>query len=442
MFSSKKDDCRFTPVKKLECNRLLYLTERSNSGDVILTSLTEIKYHFSMLLDPMKCYQSIQLLNKIAQRQHFSVITEYYDNIFKMINNASTISDILRQKNQNQSVLSASEIVNQCLNLVDKIASFPSFFLIIEEIKLDHIKQLYDLLPNEVAFKALGKLLVLKIDFAKQIINLGIDKIVEKITELDLPLFIWFLGSFAYFSDLNELMLPFYEEFIINNSTSQNETIRKFCYDALYILISNSTEMCNYIKNLDLMTSIFKITPVSQACAKKYIKLASLLLSSEITVFLKSGDGAEELISVLQACFKEEVGLAVLASEALILIVRMGFLSILTSNRIDDTLFSFTRGAYSFKEKQSAMKALCFLFLSSDMQSQIRYLSLGFADIVSMAVDMGDSELHSVGIASLQQMMSISNINPDIYTIKASISEILELLSLEEYDQVVPPCSY
>lgn len=440
MFISTKEECQLTPIKKAEYNRRLNLSERSNSGDIVLVSSTEIKYIFLMLLDPLKCYNSIQRLNKIAQRHHFTVIKEYYDNIFFMIRNANSISETLRQKFPNQPVISASEIINQCLALVLKIASFPlNYFLIIDEIELEHIKYLYDLLPNEIAFKILGKLLVENIDFAKHIINLGIESIEEKITELNTPLFIYFLGSFAYFPDLNEIMLPFYEEYIINTSTSQNETIRRYSYDALSILIPNSPEMCSWIQNLPIMTSIFKITPVSQLCAKKYIELAYILLKNKITTFLSAGNGFEELIDVLHTCFKDETGLAVLASKVLILLVQLGFLSFLIDYRIDDTLFSFSSGYYIFKEKESAMKTLCILFLNSDRSTKIRYLSRGFADIVLIAIEMGGSELHEIGIHALLELIAISNDEPDFDSLKVSISQILEKLSLEEYDQIVPP---
>ena len=210
MFFSSKAENQLTPIKKLDCSQLLHLSEieRSNSGDIILVSSSEISFHFSMLLDPLKCYHSIQFLNKIAQKQRFSVIKNYYDNIFIMIHNANSISETLRLRVPNQPILSPTEIVNQCLSLIDKIASFPPFF-IKNEIKPKHIKFLYNLLPNETAFKSLGKLLALDVEFAKYIINLGIDKIAAKITELNLSLFIWFLGSFAYFPELSHFMLPF-----------------------------------------------------------------------------------------------------------------------------------------------------------------------------------------------------------------------------------------
>lgn len=441
LFTSKKD-CQLTPVKKVECNRLVSLSEmeRSNSGDITLVSSTEIAYHFSMLADPLKCYYSIQRLNKIAQRQRFSVIREYYDNIFYMISNANLISENIHQRVPNQPILPASEIINQCLTLIDKIASFQSFYLIIEEIKLKHITFLYELLPNELAFKTLGKLLVLNIEFAKHIIDLGIENIEEKITELNTPLFIWFLGSFAYFPDLNEFMIPFYEEYIINNSISQNETIRKFSYDALAILTTSSKEFCEWIESSEIITSIFKITPVSQACAKKYIELANVFLSNEITVFFKEGNGGDELLSVLIMCFDDDTGLAVPASKVLTLLVRLGYLSSLIDNRVDDMLFDFVSGSSSFKEKESAMKTLCFLFLNSDKQTQIRYLSLGITDVVSTSIEMGNNELHCLGIAVLQQMIHISNEENEYESLKSSISELLDMLSVEEYDQVAPPC--
>ncbi|KAK8885960.1 hypothetical protein M9Y10_041419 [Tritrichomonas musculus] len=443
MFFSTKNQGQRTPKKKIDYAPFLRLSEveRSNSGDITLVSSTKISFHFSMLLDPLKCYHSIQCLNKIAQTQRFSVIKKYYDNIFIMIKNANSISETLRLRLPNQPILPPSEIINQCLSLIDKIASFSPFFLMKEEIRPKHITFLYNLLPNETAFKALGKLLVLNIDFAKHIINLGIDKIASKITELNLPLFIWFLGSFAYFPDLSQYMLPYYEEYIVKNSVSQNEFIRKFCYDALAILVKYSSEMCVWISSSPIINTIFTISPTSAACAKKYIELADDFLTIGMTSFLKEENTVNTLISVLQMCFTDSFGLAMIASKVLISLVRLGFLSILISSRIDDALFKFVFGDASFKEKEAAMKILCVLFISSPKQTKIRYLSLRFTDIVSDAIELGDSELHSYGVTSLHHLIIISNEEDDYETLKISIQEMLDMLSLEEYDQIIPPCA-
>ncbi|OHT11544.1 hypothetical protein TRFO_18997 [Tritrichomonas foetus] len=478
--------------------------ERCNSANVILSSSCEISLFFSRLKDPYHCVHAILRLNKIAQRQRFTVLEKYFDNIFSMIRSAPSIIESLNARgNQNEIsmkrriplpstsihahplpnnnfqfsqnnhlinqnainqshqlnscnyyspssqsnsmstmftnsqnklvVLTTNDIVTQCLQLVDRVSSFPIFFLK-NQVTVKHITELYNLLPNELAFKALGKLVVLNSEFPAHLIHLGIDNLITKITEKQLPYLIWLLGSFAMFPELNHLMLTYYEKLILKNSISPDENLRKYCYDALALLATESSEMCEWISRHAIFDSIFTISPSNEACAHKFLDLCYAFLKNGVTSFVANSILPKALNVALQGNYSNP-SLANVACNIIDVLVHLGFLSILFEHRIEDTIFDFMNDCHTFGEKQAAMRVLLLLFVAAPYQIRVRLASRGIAEIISTAIEVGDLETHAIGFQALKELIILSN--EDQYaSLQVSIQEMLDSLSIEEYNEI------
>ena len=404
--------------------------------NVFLSSTSEISFYFSQLKNmqqPNVCIGAISKLSSIISRNRFSVIDFYFDNLFFVIKNATEIAE--NMQNVSPHFLIAEQIVDVCLNLLNQIASFPRFF-INEQVKLRHITELYNLLPHENAYKALGKLLVINQEFAFHVIQLGIDKIFKVTTEDKYPLFIWFLGSFAMFPELNQLMAQFYEKYILMNCTSPSEKIRKYCYNAINLMISESADVCKWISNYPTFNSMFQIVPTSQDCAKNFLDMIQTFLKNGVSSFLINNSGI--LASFLCSSIKENDQISICASNIILLIAQLGFSSILIENQVEIALLNFLTGKNysSFNANQAAMKAICFIFASSPYNVKTNLVSHNIEDIVSTAIETGDPVLHFYGLCALHELVMLSKEDQYSYILE-NINDIIEQLSVDEYDEIM-----
>ena len=443
MLTKKSEDINFEsiPISQFKLFDLLKIQESrlELSRNVDMPSLREVQFYFDILLDPNRGISALQQLYHISLNMRFSIKEQYFTNLLQLTKNLFNGCPIenIQSENDDQSSLSPEEIKEMCLRLIYTMVSFPRFYVNQSEIKLHHITDLYNLLPDPLAFKILGKLICFNVEIATHVVNLGIDRIITYITEDNAPLFIYFLGSIATFQQLNSSMIQFYDAFIIHNSISSNDTIRKYSYDAISLLCRNSIEMLQYISQHELFLSIFTIPPETRSTLIKLIELITILLKHEITHFLKNNPNCI-VFEVLTQCFSDTYQLADRAVPIIYLLMKFGFMDQLLNSKIDETIYQLVFASIPFQQKEAAMKAACLFFINSVREYKVKYFNMGLIEILKQALDNHDfeSELHKIAFCAFRQLVNLSNENSGNEELQNCVESIVEVLNPDEFAEI------
>ncbi|OHS98696.1 hypothetical protein TRFO_08665 [Tritrichomonas foetus] len=442
---------------------------RSMSRDIFLSAASEIKIHFQRLSNEEECEDALQKLLFISQQQRFTINTNHIDTIFQILLNSSSSP-------LNSMIIINDPLLNQSFHLIYQISTFQHFF-IERGFEKKHILILHQLLPHELAFKTLANILSLNSEFISYFLQLGFDSFIDKIDDQNLPLFIWFLGCFACYPELNSRLIPLYKKYVFSDLIESSPELQKHKLNVLSILLDqgnkgliflNSAESsinaslnlnCNLamqiekyatpneesieemcLERIDFISLFNRIFPRND-CLKQFIEFITVFLSSpERLIAIKTSKLCESFIShefadVLQRCFA--FGNDDVIEETIKL---LGFLSqnefhhFVYENDLQKYIILIIDGDYSFHIKKAAIKALCKLFSHVQKQYQDELIENGICDAISLAFNVDDESLRKYGMNALGCILqSHQNSACD-----ETIAEVLYMLNNDEYDKLQP----
>ncbi|KAH0803287.1 uncharacterized protein GO595_004023 [Histomonas meleagridis] len=222
---------------------------------------------------------------------------------------------------------------------------------------------------------------------ASYIIMLGFDNIVSMITPNLTPLFIWFLGSFAFFPELNEQMLPYYQHFFINGALSKEGILQKYGFDSLSILAKNSIEMRNFLIRHQSLPAILSNPPVNADCLNKMFLFISVLLDSPESTLL----GNPTVSSLLKMAFSpERIDNLLEALEILLKFLNLGMINFLVENSFDEALFILYKSNIPFQVRKKIMSLICKVSTLCSTELKIKYILNGLPAVLTDAIEEED----------------------------------------------------
>lgn len=389
---------------------------RRFGSDIQMNSASEIEWLFKRLSDPLYIQDATMRLSKIASRQTFMMPTYVFDVIFSTITKlkgqvpSANKKVPLSQSFMNSTVYKHrgaltenrqnSSLVIQLLNLVDKIASFPSYCLV-NGLRNKHLSVLLKTLPNQSAAKALGKFIALDEEYCQFVLSVGLDPIFNLLNGQD-ALMIWFLGCFATFPSLNNQLMPYYEKYVAYSCVCQDLFVAKHAHDVIRILVSSSYEAREWFINHPVLQMLIQKYPTDEKTFFLFINtLIKLIDENNVKLFINTTG----FIELLDAAFQTNNGdIIALNIRIISFIISAGYSHIMHEHSFDRYLYQICCENSTYQLKKETLRSLCYFIASLTASQQQEYLKYDFISVIREALELDDGDINTAGIQALSSL--------------------------------------
>ena len=366
-----------------------------SASQFTLSNGCDIENKFFKLKNGVNIMKNLGDLIEISRAQQYSVDSQKINTLFGLINSQG------------------NDIASAAMSLIDRIASFSSYF-ISSAFQYEHVQNLFNLLPSELATKALGKLVSSFKHFAIFIVNHStFSNLINSYLKVNrIPLFSWFISCFINHEEVYQSILPIYEEYIFNFALSDDPAVKKHSIDAMRVLAMQSDEMLQFVAEHANIEGIIENWPQEYSSLKVYFRFLNLLAEhTEI-------NGIEEPIEyALESDIKD------------VIIAALDLLqnSIHDSLRLDtfiDILFEIYENNPIMLIHERVCTTLCQIFPYMTSDKKKIFIEKGFLDVLEQHIECVGED----GIPALSSAYD--------YASTQSLGDIIETIELiaNEYD--------
>lgn len=391
----------------ISCNSYFY--KRRVGSDIHLNSASEISCLFKRISETQNCHDSIVRLTKIATQQTFMMTPGLFDILFRVLDGGNAPNRLkpilINNKPVNRiipSILPPTRIsIPQnkiaVLDLIDRIASFPRYCAV-SGLKKRHLLSLWNNFPNQLAVKALGKFIVWNLEYCQYILSLGLDNVMNMFSD-NSAIFIWFLGGFTSFPELNVEILPYFEKFVVYSCLSDDPVVAKHAFDAVKLFVSNSNETKEWILSHQCLPLMLSHIPQDEKTFLLFEQLISVLINANNINSFLNNDGFITMLEIGIGSSNEEILVNVI--KIISFIYKTGFTALIQKKRFDLLLYQICCMDTAFQTKIESLAAMCNYIASLSENEQLMYLSYDYLGIIQNTIECGNNEIVIDGARAL-----------------------------------------
>jgi hypothetical protein len=367
-------------------------------GALLLTSGFEISSEIHRLMRPSTCLFALERLTEIAGKQQFVVGTKTFDLLFHLFRYSASLSSRCRLLSPEAHLLESDPLRAGTVGLLHRIFSFADFYFV-RSLTTEHLKIIRSEFPDADAFALAEALIPRQWQFAAFF--------AEELAEIA-PKgscgFIRVLGSLARYPELDDLIRPYFEEFVVWNCRSPDFEVMCASLSALAVIAENSQKMASGIGGNPVVRQLFAQAPADVESLRVILEFALRLIRAGGL----NEDFVETLISFLRLVSQIENDEALeLVFEISIEFVRRGLDDVVV-NGFEDLAFWAMAMDLPYGVKRSAMVLLCMHFCCRSGSDQERLIRMGIVPIISLALEVADEPVREMAIQAVESLHALA----------------------------------